>query len=94
MVNQEANSQHIVVTSTRSVGISVLLTVIFGTIGMFYSTVKGAIIMTLLTIILALVVVAINPALLLLYFPVMWLISVIWGAKAVKSYNNKILAGS
>ncbi len=94
MVNQETNSQHIVVTSTKSVGISVLLTIIFGTIGMFYSTVKGAIIMTVLTIVLALVVAAINPVLLIAYFPVMWLISVIWGARAVKTYNNNILANS
>jgi hypothetical protein len=85
-------SQHIVVTSTKSVGISILLTLIFGSIGMFYSTVKGAIIMTLLTIVLAIVFIATNPAALLLHFPAMWLISIIWGAMAVKSFNREILA--
>ena len=92
MGNEENKTQHIVVTATKSAGISILLTIIFGSIGMFYSTVKGAIIMTLLTIVLAVVFLASNPALLIVHFPVMWIISIIWGAMAVKSYNNKILA--
>ena len=92
MESQENNTQHMVVTSTKSVGIAILLTLIFGSIGMFYSTVKGAIIMTLLTIVLAIVFVASNPAMLVAHFPAMWLISIIWGAMAVKSYNKEILA--
>jgi hypothetical protein len=94
MASQGNNTQHVVVTSTKSVGIAILLTLIFGSIGMFYSTVKGAIIMTLLTIVLAVVFIASNPAMLIAHFPVMWLISIIWGAMAVKSYNKEILAAA
>ena len=92
MTDQENKTQHIVVTSTKSVGISIILTLIFGSIGMFYSTVKGALLMTLLTIVFAIVIAASNPAALLALFPAMWLISIIWGAMAVKSYNKEILA--
>ena len=92
MDNQENNTQHVVVTSTKSVGISIILTLIFGFIGMFYSTIKGAIIMTLLTIVLAIVIAASNPVALFGFFPVMWLVSIIWGAMAVNSYNKKILS--
>ena len=94
MENVANTAQHIVVTSTKSVGISILLTLIFGSIGMFYSTVKGAIIMTLLTVVLAIVFIASNPALLIAHFPAMWLISIIWGAMAVNSYNREILAAA
>jgi hypothetical protein len=65
--------------------------VIFGSSGMFYSTVKGAIIMTQLTIVLAIVFMASNPAMLIAHFPAMWLISIVWGAMAVKSYNKENL---
>jgi len=88
----EVNAAHIVVTSTKSVGISILLTLIFGGIGMLYSTVKGAIIVILLTIVLAIVFVASSPALLIALFPVMWLVAIIWGAMAVNAYNKKILS--
>jgi len=94
MAAEEGKTQHMVVTSTKSVGISILLTIIFGSIGMFYSTVKGAIIMTLLTLVLAIVFMASTPAMLIAHFPAMWIISIIWGAMAVKSYNKEILAAA
>lgn len=94
MTNEENKAQHVVVTSTKSVGISILLTLIFGSIGMFYSTVKGAIIMTLLTIVLAIIFLASNPGILIAHFPAMWLISIVWGAMAVNTYNKQILAAA
>lgn len=44
-----------VVMTTKSPGIAILLTVLFGPIGMFYSTILGAIVMTILSIIIGLV---------------------------------------
>jgi hypothetical protein len=37
--------QHVVVTSTKSVGIQILLVIFLGPLGLFYSTIKGALIM-------------------------------------------------
>lgn len=93
MGNEINKPQQVVVTSTKSVGISILLTLIFGPIGMFYSTVKGAIIWLILAIILSIGALASNPALLLIILPMMWFVSLIWGAMAVKAYNKKLLAG-
>ena len=52
---------------------------------MFYSTIWGAIIMTVLSTIVA--VLTLGMGLL-----VMWPISIIWGAVAASSYNKKLLA--
>ena len=84
-------AQQVVVTPTMSVGISILLTLLFGPIGMFYSTVKGALLWFVLVILVAAVVMFTQPALMLVAMPVMWLVSLIWGAMAVKSYNRKLM---
>ena len=90
-VESKNHIQHVVVTPTKSVGIAILLILIFGPLGMLYSTVKGTFLATLLTIILFLIVGANNPLNLIFLIPVMWLVSLIWSVKAVKSYNRKLL---
>ena len=42
--------QRVIVTPVKSMGISILLTVLFGPLGMLYSTVWGAVIMILLSL--------------------------------------------
>lgn len=74
----------IVVTSTKSVGMSIFLTILFGPLGMLYSTVRGAIIMMIASIVLG----AVTFGLGLL---IAWPISIIWGARATKSYNQNLL---
>lgn len=70
--------------STKSMGISLVLTAIFGPIGMFYSSIVGAIIMMVVYLIIGLIT-----------FGFGWLflqpICMIWGALAVNRYNNKLL---
>ena len=83
--------QNVVVTPTKSVGISILLTLLFGPIGMFYSTVKGALLWFVLMLVVVALVFATEPALLFVAIPALWLVSLIWGAMAVKSYNQKLL---
>ena len=85
MSDENKTAQHIVVTSTKSVGIAIILTVLFGSLGMFYSTVWGAIIMTVISIVVGVLTVGIGLL-------VTWPISVIWGAVAASSYNKKLLA--
>jgi hypothetical protein len=85
MSDENKAVQPIVVTSTKSVGIAILLTVLFGSLGMFYSTVWGAVIMTILSIIVG--VLTLGMGLL-----ITWPVSIIWGAMAASSYNKSLLA--
>jgi hypothetical protein len=87
--------------SPKSVGIAILLTILFGPIGLFYATISGALIMILAPIlVLALFLIGVlqeNSALmnlsagLLLFFALTyWLISIIWAVISVKEYNKEI----
>jgi hypothetical protein len=68
----------------KSSGISIILTILFGPIGMFYSTVSGAIIMCAIS----LVVGVLSAGTLL---PFCYIISIIWGAISVSTYNTKLV---
>lgn len=70
----------------RSLGISIILTVLFGPLGMFYSTIWGAIIMIIISGVVGVVTLGYG---LMITHP----ICVIWGALAAHSYNKKLLAG-
>lgn len=80
-----AQKQTIVVTSTKSVGISILLTVLFGPLGMLYSTIVGSIVMIILSIIVAAFTLGFGLV-------ITWPICIVWGAVAAGSYNKKLLA--
>lgn len=76
----------IVVAQTKSMGISIILTLLFGPLGMLYSTIPGAIIMGIATLVAILLTAGFGLIL-------TWPICLIWGAVAVKNYNNKLRAG-
>jgi len=85
-MNQENRTvQPIVVISTKSVGISLILTILFGPLGMLYSTIWGGIIMIIVSVILSLITAGFSLF-------ITWPICVIWGAIAVSSANRRILA--
>lgn len=75
-----------VVTSTKSMGISILLTILFGPLGMLYSTIAGAIVMAIISAIVGFATVGIGLL-------VTWPICVIWSAIAVSNYNKKLASG-
>ena len=79
----ETVQQVVVVGSPKSVGISIILTFLFGPLGMFYSTVGGAIIMMILSVILGAITLGIGLL-------ITWPICVIWGALAASGHNSKI----
>ena len=85
MTNQAPQS--IVTVPTKSVGISILLTILFGPLGMFYSTILGAIIMCLISILIC-------SFTLVLGLLIIWPICIIWGAVATSSHNKEILSGA
>ena len=79
--------QRIVTVPTKSVGISILLTILFGPLGMFYSTILGAIAMCIISLFLIAITFGLG-------FLIIWPICIIWGAVAISSHNKEILAGA
>lgn len=84
MSDEEAKP--VVVTPTKSVGIAILLTVLFGPIGMLYCTIWGAIIMFVVSLVIGIVTLGIGLI-------ITWPICIIWAALATSSHNKKLLAG-
>ena len=84
MFDENIPTQRIIVTSTKSVGISLILTFLFGSIGMLYSTIIGAIIMSIVSIIIGVLTLGMGLFL-------VWPICMIWGALAAVSHNKKLL---
>lgn len=75
----------IVVVSTKSPGIAILLTILFGPIGMFYSTIPGAIIMCLVSLVVGVLTLGVGLVLI-------WPICILWAALAARAYNKRILS--
>jgi pSer/pThr/pTyr-binding forkhead associated (FHA) protein len=81
---QQYNPRPVIVAQPKSVGISILLTFLFGPFGMFYSTITGGIIMSVVSIFLALITFGFSGFL-------TWPICIIWGAVAADQENKKFL---
>ena len=77
--------QVIVVAQPKSIGISMLLTCLLGPVGMLYSSIPGAIIMGIITLIVGIGTLGFGLI-------ITWPICIIWSAIAANSYNNKLLA--
>ena len=87
--------------SPKSVGIAILLTLLFGPIGLFYASVTGGLIMTFTPIFLLLIVVVGSSQSnfvpegwslgLLIVFPLTyWLTNIIWAVISVNNYNREL----
>lgn len=76
-----------VVTPTKSMGMGILLTVLFGPLGMLYATIPGAIVMIIISAIVGFLTLGLG-----LLFT--WPICVIWTALSVSSYNKKLISGN
>jgi uncharacterized RDD family membrane protein YckC len=85
-MSQPAGNTIVVVNESKSVGIAILLTVLFGPLGMLYSTVPGALIMIAISIVLGFFTLGFS---LLLTWPA----SIVWGAMAASAHNQRVLAG-
>ena len=79
-VNQK---QTIIVKAEKSMGITILLTILFGPLGMLYSTVTGAIVMIIVNVVVAIITLGFG---LLLTWPV----CIIWAAVATNKYNKTL----
>jgi hypothetical protein len=76
-----ASAPVVMVSQQKSVGVALLLTFFFGPLGMFYSTVPGAIIMLIVSFVLAIFTLGLSIV-------ITWPICMIWGAVAAASSNN------
>ena len=86
MEQQNERPQVVVTKSTKSAGISLLLTFLFGPLGMLYANILHGIIMIVLAFIIGFVTFGLGSL-------ITWPISMIWGYIDVKSYNKKLLQG-
>jgi hypothetical protein len=75
------------VAPQKSAGVAFLLTFFFGPLGMFYSTVPGAIIMLVISFFAALLTFGLSIV-------ITWPICIIWGVAAVSSQNAQAVAVS
>lgn len=73
------------IIQTKSVGVAILLTFFFGPLGMLYSTVSGALIMIVVSVVLGFFTLGFSLFL-------TWPISIAWGAMAASSHNQRAFA--
>ena len=81
------NSNVIITKATKSPGIAVILSLLFGPIGMFYSTMLGGLIMLIPCIIIGVATMGFG-------FLIMNPICAIWAGVAAGMYNSKLLANT
>lgn len=84
--SQPQQKQVTVVVNQKSMGVTILLTILFGPLGMFYSTITGGIVMLLVNIVIAIFTLGLGLFL-------TWPICVIWAAVATNNHNKKLTQG-
>ena len=88
-VNTVSTADVPAVADPKSVGVAFLLTLFFGPLGMFYSTVNGALIMTGALFVGAAIVFLVTLGIgVLVWVPLIWIISIIWGCKAASEQSR------
>lgn len=73
--------QYIIVKSNKSVGVALLLTFLFGPLGLLYASVSGGIIMLIISVFVAIFTLGFGVL-------ITWPICMIWAAVAVNNQNN------
>lgn len=95
------NTPFIVTKSHKSVGIAILLTFLFGSIGLLYASVAGGLIMTFIPIILGVLfflgifqenILVVGGSLVLLVISglTFWIINIFWAVISVRKYNKRV----
>ncbi|MGF7046496.1 putative membrane protein [Paenibacillus sp. DS2015] len=82
----------IIAVSQKSVGVALLLTFIFGPLGLFYSSIAGGIIMLCVNAFVLLISILTAGFGGVLFF-LTQLICIIWGVTAAQKYNKRIMSG-
>lgn len=77
----------VVAVSTKNAGLGIALAVLFGPLGLLYSTIAGAIVMFFVNIVVAFFTLGFGLIL-------TWPICGVWAYIACKNYNARLLAGA
>jgi len=84
MNNQNSEpKQIIIVQSQKSMGVTILLTILFGPLGMFYSTIVGGIVMLIISVLVGIFTLGVG-------FLITWPICIIWAAVATNDSNKQL----
>jgi hypothetical protein len=75
----------------KSLVVSVLLTIFFGSLGLLYATIGGGLFMTIGYPLIALLILQSAPTISILMLVFWYVISIIWGIVAVNKYNSNLL---
>jgi hypothetical protein len=75
----------------KSTGLAVVLTLLFGGLGLLYASIPGGIIMSIVTV-LVWILGIVTLGLGLVLVPFVHLICIIWAILAVKNHNAKLLS--
>lgn len=81
-----------ILTQTKSPGLAVVLALLFGGFGVFYGSVTGGVIMSIVSVI-GWLIVFVTFGIGIILIPVIHLIAVIWAVVAVNSHNRQLVAG-
>ncbi len=84
MENSDKNVQIIVTRPTKSVGIGLLLTFLFGPIGMLYATIWGGLLMMVVNLVVGIATFGMGLF-------ITWPIQLIWVALSIRSFNKKLM---
>lgn len=85
-MDNNTQPQVVISRSPKSHGIGLLLTFLFGPLGMLYANVVHAIIMIVLAFIIGVITLGFGAL-------ITWPISMIWGYLDISSYNRKLMQG-
>lgn len=84
--NTQTVKQVVIIRNQKSMGLTLLLAILFGPLGMLYSTIIGGIVMIVVNIIIAFITLGFGLLL-------TWPICVIWAAIATNNYNKQLMQG-
>ncbi|MBK6264127.1 hypothetical protein JKA74_03680 [Marivirga sp. S37H4] len=84
MENQE---QKIVVVKQKSMGLTIILSFLFGPLGMLYSTIIGGVVMFVISVLVGIFTLGLGLI-------ITWPIGVIWAALATNNHNKRIMNNS
>ncbi|MDX2048730.1 MAG: hypothetical protein SFU87_18225 [Chitinophagaceae bacterium] len=84
MSNQDSTQKQVVIVqSQKSLGLTIILTILFGPLGMLYSTITGGIVMIIASLLVAIITFGLGLI-------ITWPICIIWAAIATNDYNKKL----
>ena len=82
---EKPQPQIIIAQAPKNMGVALILTFLFGPLGLFYSTVKGGIIMVVLALLIGIFTLGLG-------LPLVWIPCVIWAYIATNKYNKELLS--